>query len=59
MVVTRGEGGWEKVEEGKGGQIYGDGKRSNFAWLAHNAVYRWCITELYTWNFMFLKILFN
>ena len=33
-----------------GGQTYGDGGRLDFAWWAHNATYRWRVTELYTWN---------
>lgn len=48
MVVTKGEG-WGAVK-GKGGQIYGDGRWFNFGWWAHNAIYRPCITEMYTWN---------
>ena len=32
IVVTRGEEGWEKVKEGKGSQIQGDGRRLGFGW---------------------------
>ena len=32
MVAARGERGWEKVEEGKQGQICGDRRRFDFRW---------------------------
>ena len=32
MVAARGERGWEKVEEGKQGQICGDRRRLDFGW---------------------------
>ena len=35
---------------GKGDQIYGDERRFDFGWWAHNAIYRLCIIEMYTWN---------
>ena len=31
MVITRGKGGWEEVEEGKGG-MNSDGRRLNSGW---------------------------
>ena len=31
MVITRGEGEWGQVEEGKG-SVDGDGRRLNFRW---------------------------
>ena len=35
------EGVWkDRVVKGKGGQIYGDRKRWDFGWWAHNAIYR-------------------
>ena len=34
----------------KGGQIYGCGRRFDVGWWAYNAIYRWCITQVYTWN---------
>ena len=40
--------GW--IVKGKGGQIYGDRRWFDFGEWAHNAVYRSCITEMYTWN---------
>ena len=43
------EKGVGEVEEGKEG-IHGDGKRLDLGWWTHNTIYRWCITELYTWN---------
>lgn len=33
---------------GKGGQPYGDGRRLDSGWRAHNGVYRRCIIKLYT-----------
>lgn len=36
------------VEEGKRGQTYGD-RRIDTGWWAYNALYRLCVTELYTW----------
>ena len=30
--------------------INGDNMRVGLGWWAHNAAYRWCILELYTWN---------
>ena len=44
--VARGKGVGEVVK-GKGGQVYGDGRRFDFGWWAHNAIYRSCITEVY------------
>ena len=44
----RRRGGGE--EKDKRGQIYGDGGRLDLEWWAHNAIYRWHIIELYTWN---------
>ena len=41
--------GWEGIVEGKGGQIYGD-RWFNLGWWAHNAIYRSCIIEVFTWN---------
>ena len=32
MVVTREKDGSKQVEKGKGSQIYGDGRRSDFEW---------------------------
>ena len=43
------KGGGGRVEEGNGG-VNGDGRRLDLGWWAHNALYRWCIIELYTWN---------
>ena len=37
MVVTRGEG-WGVVQ-GKRGQMYGEERRFDFGWWAHNAIY--------------------
>lgn len=31
-------------------QIYGHRRRFDFRWSTHNAIYRCCIIELYTWN---------
>lgn len=42
------ERGWEEDDEGKGGQINGDGRRLGFRWSAHDAIYRRCLIELYT-----------
>ena len=39
MVMTRGEGGWGDVEDGKGG-INGDGRRLDLGWRTHNTIYR-------------------
>ena len=50
MVVTRGVVGGGVDEEGKGGQICGDGRRINFGWWALSTIYKWCIIELYTRN---------
>ena len=52
MVVTREKGGWGEVVKGNRGQIYDDGRRSDFGGWTHNVmhVYRWCIIKLYTWN---------
>lgn len=51
MVVTKRKGmGYGEVEEGRRDQIYSDGKKLNFGWWAHSAIYRQCITELYTCN---------
>ena len=40
------EGGWGTVK-GKGGQIYGDGRRFDFGWWAHSVIHRSCIIEPY------------
>ena len=40
----------EEEEEGKKGQIYGNRRRPDFGWWAHNPIYRWCVIKLYTWN---------
>lgn len=32
-----------------GDQIYGDGRTTDSVWT-HNAMYRWCIIEMYPWN---------
>ena len=52
IVVTRGKAGWggSNVVKDKGGPIYVDGRRFDFRWWTHNAIYRWCTIELYTWN---------
>lgn len=47
-MITWGEVGED--EEREGDQIYGDGGRLDFGWSAHNAIYKWRIIELYTWN---------
>lgn len=39
MVVTTGETGWGKENEGKGGQIQGDQRRLDFRWGKRNRVY--------------------
>lgn len=49
MVVTRGKGVKRKVVKGREDQICGHG-RFGFGWWAHDAMYRWCILELYAWN---------
>ena len=36
------------IVKGKGGQIYSDGRQSDFRWWAHNAIYTSCIIEMYT-----------
>ena len=48
--ITRGEGRWREDEEGKGGHIQGDGRRLDFGWWAHSAMYRWCVICLFIWN---------
>ena len=40
-------GGGGGAVKDNGGQIYGDGRRSDFGWWAHNAIYRSCIIEMY------------
>lgn len=30
--------------------MYGDGRRLDFGWWVHNAIYIRCVVELYTWN---------
>ena len=45
MPVTRRKG---ELRVSKGGQIYSDKRRFGFGWWVHNAIYRWCIIELYT-----------
>ena len=46
-VVTRGKGG-ELVVKGKWTQLYGDGRRFDFWWWAHNSILRSCIIDMYT-----------
>ena len=35
--------GMGRVVKGKGSQIYADGRRSDFGWCAHSAIYKSCI----------------
>ena len=35
-------------EEGKGGHKYGDWRKLDFRWWAHDGIYRWCVIKLYT-----------
>ena len=42
--------GVEGGVKGKGCQKYGDGRWLDFGGWAHNIIYRWCTTELYTGN---------
>ena len=39
MVVTREKGGGEVVK-GSGDQVYGDRKKFDFGWRAHNVIHR-------------------
>ena len=44
------EGRGLEGSKGKGGQIYGDGGWFDFGWWVCNAIYRWCIIDMYPWN---------
>ena len=46
MVVSRGKG--LVAVRGKGSQLNGEGRWSDCGWWAHNAMYRSCVTEMYT-----------
>ena len=39
MVITRGKGGREEAEEGRGG-INGGGRRLDLGWSTHSTIYR-------------------
>ena len=39
VLVVRGDRRWGEQEEGEGGQIYADGRRLDFGWWTHNAIY--------------------
>lgn len=44
---------WEEVNRGWRGP-HVDGRKLDPGWWTHNSVYRWCITDLHTWNLYFL-----
>ena len=46
MVLLEGRG-WVD-SKGQKRPNYGDGRRFDFGWWAHNAEYRSCITEMYS-----------
>ena len=50
MVVTRGRHGGSKTVNGKGSQRYGDGRRFDFGWWVHSAIYSSYTIEIYTGN---------
>lgn len=35
------------IMKGREDWLYGDGRRFDFGWWAHNAMYRWSIIEIY------------
>lgn len=41
--LLEGKGGWKKDDEDKEGQIYGDKRRPDSGWYAHNAMYRFVL----------------
>ena len=47
-MITRGKGRWGEAEDSRGRN--GEGRILVLGWWTHNAIYRWCVIDLYPRN---------